>query len=54
MRKQLAFLCSKCGAGHKTLNQFIKEQITEDNNIVKVICPECGYDPEMSFKVEDK
>jgi uncharacterized Zn finger protein len=53
MSETLAFLCKKCGCGHKTLDEFIDEQVTEDNNIVKVICPDCGYDPKLSFTVEE-
>jgi len=50
-KQKLAFLCSECNCGYKTLDEFIDEQLTTDNNIIKVICPECGFDPKMSFEV---
>ena len=54
MNKELAFLCTECGCGYKTLREFIEEQCTKDNNVIKVICPECGHDPEMSFTVNSR
>lgn len=51
MSDKLAFLCKNCGFGDKTLDEFCDEQLTKNNNIVVVICPNCGYDPKMKFEV---